>query len=73
MGGAVTRWIATCDGPANRSLERNFGKAPQLAAVQLVEPQPAQKLDGAHADAQVLADTFAIELVGHARQLDFAV
>ena len=35
-------------------------------------PRP-QDLDRAHADAQVLVDALAVELVGHAGQLDLAV
>jgi hypothetical protein len=41
--------------------------------VQLLMPCGAQQLDGAHADAQVLVDALAVEVVGHARQLDLAV
>ena len=36
-------------------------------------PSLAQDLDRAHADAQVLVDALAVEVVGHAGQLDLAV
>ena len=54
-------------------LKRHFRKAAQLAAVQLGGAALAQDLDGAHADAQVLVDALAVEVVGHAGQLDLAV
>ena len=55
------------------SLERDFGEAPQLAAVQLLRPLLPQQFDRAHADAQMLIHALAVELVGHAGQLDLAV
>jgi hypothetical protein len=33
----------------------------------------AQDLDGPHADSQMLVDSFPVELVGHARQLELTV
>ena len=65
--GALSRANAPC------SLKRHFGKAAQLAAVQAVHAAGAQDVDGAHADAQVLVYALAVEVVGHAGQLDFAV
>jgi hypothetical protein len=55
------------------ALERHLGKAAQLAAVQAARTLLAQQLDGPHADAQVLVDPLAVEVVGHAGQLDLAV
>ena len=41
--------------------------------MQLRRPLLAQQLNGAHTNAQVLVDTLSVEVVGHARQFDFAV
>ena len=54
-------------------LKRHFRKAAQLAAVQLIHPLLAQQLDGTHADAQVLVDAFAVEMIRHTRKLDLAM
>src|SRR5450755_4794963 len=54
-------------------LERDLREAAQLPAVQLIDAGRAQQLDGAHADAQVLVDALAIEVIGHAGQLDLAM
>src|SRR5664279_532776 len=56
-------------GRPSRLLEGDLGEAAELAAVQLVDACLTQQLDGADADAQVLVDPLAIEVVGHAGQL----
>src|SRR6185436_8155609 len=54
-------------------LKSHLVETSQLAAVQALAAFGAQDLDRAHADAQMLIDAFAIELVGHAGQLDLAM
>src|SRR5438552_13638491 len=54
-------------------LKRDLGEAAQLAAVQLVDTGLAQQFDRADADAQVLIDPLAVEMIRHAGQLDLAV
>ncbi len=54
-------------------LEGDFREAAQLAAVQPGHAAGTQDVDGAHADAQMLVHALAVEVVGHARQLDLAV
>ena len=54
-------------------LKRHFGKAAQLAAVQLLGALGAQQFNGPHADAQVLVYPFTVKVVGHAGQLDLAM
>src|SRR5829696_6335123 len=49
-------------------LERHLREAAQLAAVQLVDAGLAQHLDRPHADAQMLVDALAIEVVRHSRE-----
>ncbi len=41
--------------------------------MQLARPFGPQQLNRPHADAQVLVNTFAVKVVGHAGQFDFAV
>jgi hypothetical protein len=49
-----------------KSLERDFRKASQLAAMQPVESVHPQQLHRLDADLQVLVDLCAIELISHA-------
>ena len=51
-------------------LERHFGEAAQLAAVQAIDTFAPQLLERRDADTQVLIDPGPVEMIGHARQLD---
>ena len=53
-------------------LEIGEGKG-SASAVQVIGSRFTHQLDRADADQQVLAHAFAVEMVGHAREFDFAV
>ena len=56
-----------------RLLKCHFGKAAQLAAVQLIGVLLVEQLHGSEPNSQVLIYPLAVEVVGHARQFDFTV
>src|SRR5664279_1511058 len=70
-GGAFVS--STQRGARSALLECDLGEAAQLSAVQLIDSRLAQQLDRANADAQMLVDALAVEMVGHPGQLDLAV
>lgn len=54
-------------------LKSYFGETAQLATVQTLCTTLSQKLNGTHADAQMLINAFTVKVIGHARQFDLSV
>jgi hypothetical protein len=64
---------ASRDPGPGRLLERDLGKAPQLARMQPFSFLGPELFQGSKADLKMLADAAAVEVPGHAGQFDLAM
>jgi hypothetical protein len=58
---------------SRRLLERDLGKAPQLARMQPFSFLGLELFQGSKTDLKMMADALAVEVPGHASQFDLAV